>query len=819
MPIRSKAIMLCNKKQKQNDMKGKWFFCSIAFFLALNVSAQEVYFFSEASDANFYDQGIVDVANLGESVFEYTHPPGGPQYNDKIPASDIAYVGTTSLKFNYTSAANGNWRATIYRNDWSSVDISDMDSLSFYMYSENDFPSDALPLIGIRAASKAGSGDLNSKLYPLSEYNVDLPAENWVRITFPLSVILEDEENSNLDFEAAKGIVFNQSENNGSSRLFFIDQIAVFKFIGELPAVEDFTVTGYDSHAELTWNHTAEDISFRIYASFDGGQTYEVRGETRELYYLDFIPEDARNSTVIYRLVAVLQETESEAAEASAEIRDFTDEELLSMIQQYTFWYFWEGAHQATGMVLERSNGSNTTVASGATGMGLMAMIVAHEREYRPREEVKDRILKILEFLENSERHHGVWSHWYNADTYETQPFSPDDDGGDIVETSYVAAGLIALKNYFTGVDEKSVSVRETADKLWKEIDWDWYRNGGQNVLYWHWSPNGGFKMNMRVTGWNESLVTYVMAASSPTHGVPAEVYDIGWARNGNIVRPRSFYGYSISLAPDWGGPLFWIHYSHLGINPHGLSDKYADYWQEHVNTALIHHAYAVDNPQNHEGYSDENWGLTASDSPGGYTAHQPVHNDNGTISPTAALASMPYTPEESMKALKYFYRERGSDLFGIYGPYDAFNDNLGWVQEGYIGIDQGPIVVMIENHRTGLLWNVVMQDEDLQAGLDKLGFEYQVSTSATPLLAAGDLSIYPNPANEVVSIKIPEDFLYKSSDVKVIGLDGRLMMASTIPPGTSVASFNLNRLKNGIYIVHLTNEVYSLKTKLIIQR
>ncbi len=800
-------------------MIGKILISSCALFITMILQAQEVYFFSEATDANFYDQGIVDVGNLGESVFEYTHPPGAPQYNDKIPASDEAFRGSTSLKFNYTSAVNGNWRVTIYRNDWSSVDISDMDSVSFYMYSEDDIPSGALPLIGIRARNMAGTGDVNSSLYPLSEYNEDLPAGQWARVTFPLGEIMDDEENATLDFENAKAVIFNQSEDDGSSRIFFIDHIAAFKFIEEIPAAENLTATGYDSHAELTWNHMSDDISFRIDASFNGGQTFEVRGETMDHHYLDFIPAEARNSTVLYRVTAFLQNSESEAAEASAEIRDFTDEELLDMVQRYTFRYFWEGAHQPTGMALERSNGNNSTAASGATGMGLMAMIVAHEREYRPREEVKDRLLKILEFLENSERHHGAWSHWYNADTYQTQPFSTDDDGGDIVETSYVAAGLIALKNYFAGADEKSVSIRETADKLWKEIDWDWYRNGGQNVLYWHWSPNVDFKMNMRVTGWNESLVTYVMAASSPTHGIPAEVYDIGWARNGNMTRGRSFYGKSISLAPDWGGPLFWIHYSHLGINPQGLRDKYADYWQEHVNTALIHHAYAVENPQNHLGYSEENWGLTASDSPGGYTAHQPVHNDNGTISPTGALASMPYTPDESMKALKYFYRERGQDLFGMYGPYDAFNDNLGWVQEGYIGIDQGPIIVMIENHRTGLLWNAVMQDEDLQAGLDTLGFEYQVVTSATPNPVSDELSVFPNPAKDFVRMHIPERFLQKTSDVRFIGLDGRLAMSAKIHPGTSVANINCSTLQNGIYIIHLTNEDHLLTSKLIIQK
>src|SRR5690606_7220536 len=144
--------------------------------------------------------------------------------------------------------------------------------------------------------------------------------------------------------------IFSQSEDDGSSRIIFVDHIAAFKFIEEVPAVEDLSVTGYDSHAELTWNHMSDDISFRIDASFDGGQNFELRAETMKNHYLDFIPQEARNSKVIYRLTAFLQNSESEAAEASVEIRDFTDEELLDMVQQYTFRYFWEGAHQATGM-------------------------------------------------------------------------------------------------------------------------------------------------------------------------------------------------------------------------------------------------------------------------------------------------------------------------------------------------------------------------------------------------------------------------------------------------------------------------------------
>ena len=346
------------------------------------MSSQESYFFSEGTDATYYDQGIVDVGNLGSSTFEYTYPPGAPQYNDKVPCSTTAYEGSSSLKFNYTSSGSGNWRVNIYRNDWATVDLTAMDSIAFYIYSETEVPVSALPLIGVKANNISGAGDIESTIYSPAAYNTAVPAGVWTKIKFPLSVITEDAANSDLNFTSVKSIIFNQSESDNSSRLFFIDNLFAFKSFDVVPPVTEFSAIGYDSHAELNWTFPVEDLSYRIYASFDGGQNYEVRGETTNNYYLDFAPEQAKNSTVYYKLTAFVQEKESEPIEKNAEIKDFTDDELLDMFQRYSFRYFWEGAHQASGMALERSNGNGKTAASGATGMGLMAMIVAHEREY-----------------------------------------------------------------------------------------------------------------------------------------------------------------------------------------------------------------------------------------------------------------------------------------------------------------------------------------------------------------------------------------------------------------------------------------------------
>jgi hypothetical protein len=783
----------------------------------VGLQAQEVWFFSEGTDLTFYDQGIVDVPNLGESYFEYTFPPGGPQWNDKIPCSTTAYSGSTSLKFNYSSSDNGNWKVKIFRNDWSTADLRGLDTLAFFIYSVEGMPATALPLLGFIAVEKDGTGELASTLFSLAGVNEDIPASQWTRVVLPLDEVMGDAANSQLDFSKTRAVVFNQSESDNSSRLFLADDVVAFKSLGEIPVPWDFRVTGYDSHADLRWTHPIPNLSYVISASFDGGATFQERIETTASSFMDFLPAEGKNKTIIYRIVSKAQGQTSLPLEEEVQIRDFTDDELMDMVQSYSFRYFWEGAHQPTGMALERSNGNGHTAASGATGMGLMAMIVAYEREYEPREEIKERILMILDFLETSDRYHGAWSHWYNANTGKTQPFSPNDDGGDLVETSFVVEGLIALKHYFTGDDAKSVQIREKSDMLWKGVEWDWYRQGDQDVLYWHWSPNVGWQMNMKIRGWMETLVTYIMAAASPDHGIPAKVYTEGWTRNGSIFNRRMFYNYAIYLAPNWGGPLFWIHYSHLGVDPYGLTDDHVSYWEEYVNTAMIHYEYAKDNPKNYENYSAHNWGLTASDDPDGYTAHMPWNNDNGTVSPTAALASMPYTPEQSMKALKYFYRERGSELFGSYGPYDAFNDSRDWVQEAYLGIDQGPIVVMLENHRTRLIWDLVNKDADVQAGLEKLGFWYDPTVATPKREVQLSFSLYPNPGDGNFTLRLPAFESGQKGDIKLYTLEGKLKRSQILDQ--SETRFDWSDLASGFYVVQLQQGEALWYSKILIQK
>ncbi|MFC4723342.1 glucoamylase family protein [Geojedonia litorea] len=420
----------------------------------------------------------------------------------------------------------------------------------------------------------------------------------------------------------------------------------------------------------------------------------------------------------------------------SESIAQLSDDDLLDSIQKQTFNYFWEGAEPNSGMARERLHmddiyptSPKNTVTTGGSGFGLMAILVGVERNFITREQALKRYHKIVDFLDTADRFHGAWPHWINGETGKVVPFSKKDNGGDLVETAFLVQGLLTVAEYFKNGNEKEQELVTKIENLWKAVEWDWYTKNGEDVLYWHWSPEYAWEMNFPVGGYNECLIMYILAAASPTHSIKKSVYEKGWARNGKIVSSDSLYGLPLVLNyyehDDAAiGPLFWAHYSYLGLNPNGLSDQYADYWILVQNQAKIHYKYAIENPKNYKGYGDHLWGLTSSYSINGYKGHRPG-NDFGVISPTAALSSFPYTPKESMQMLKYLYKEQDS-LIGKYGPYDAFSLHDKWYLPRYLAIDQGPISVMIENYRTGLLWNLFMKNEDVRSGLDKLGFTYK---------------------------------------------------------------------------------------------
>jgi hypothetical protein len=409
-----------------------------------------------------------------------------------------------------------------------------------------------------------------------------------------------------------------------------------------------------------------------------------------------------------------------------AELAALTDEDLLEAVQRQTFRFFWEGAHEQSGLAPDRRRTgeapSDDLVATGGSGFGVMAIIVAVERGWISRAAAVERLGRMLELLSRATCYHGVFPHFINGRTGATIPFTRKDDGGDLVETSFLMMGLLCVREYFTRDAPEENKLRGLINYLWNEVEWDWYTRGGRQVLKWHWSPNNGWALDLDIRGWNECLISYVLAASAPPYPIHPSVYHDGFASGRSFINGKSYYGIQLPLGAPFGGPLYFAHYSFCALDPRGLKDRYADYWEQNLRHVRINHAQCETNPGHYKGYSASCWGLTSSDGADGYETHSP-DNDNGTISPTAALSSMPYAPKEAMLALRHFLNAHGDKLWGRFGFVDAFCETRNWYADTFLAIDQGPIILMIENYRTGLLWKLFMKSPEAQSGLRALAF------------------------------------------------------------------------------------------------
>jgi len=483
-------------------------------------------------------------------------------------------------------------------------------------------------------------------------------------------------------------------------------------------AVDTSTVS---ANIQLKQNNTIIPVKF----SYIKGDTVVVMKPASSLQYItkytiSVLPN--LKSASNQKLGVSYQLNQVTTIDSSDKFPRKTDAQLLNLVQKASFNYYWIAGNALSGMAKERF--SSDICTTGGTGFAVMSIPVAIKRNFITRADGLARVTKLVNFLDqNCTKYHGAFAHWINGNTGATIPFSPHDDGADIVETSYLMEGLLTAREYFNGTSADETNLRNTINKLYQNVDWSWFTNG-QNTLYWHWSPNYGWDTYQQVNGWNEALITYVMAASSPTHPINLATYQNGWARNGAMKNGNTYYGVQLPLGPANGGPLFFEHYSFMGIDPNGLADAYANYQQQTTAHTQINYNYCVANPKHYNGYSDSCWGLTASDDNlVGYSAHEP-NNDDGVLTPTAALSSFPYTPDQSMAALQFFYYKLGDKLWNsYYGFRDAFNLTEPWFDNDYLAIDQMPIVVMIENYRSQQIWNLFMKCKEVKKGMKKLGF------------------------------------------------------------------------------------------------
>ena len=783
------------------------------------VMAQEVFFFRDANNPGFYDSGLA--FKTLPSTLEQTGPSG-----DKIPTSTTAFQGNNSLRLKWTSKTGGDWSALVIAPGFPFQNISTSDTLSFWAYAPSGLSKSHWPLLFLEGAP----GVTKSRKYPISDYAGDLPAQTWSLVKIPLSIFFKDPAQTPIQFSQVKAVIFGQGSSDGQEHVLLIDEVKTYKGgagQGSLLAPTKVAAKGYERHVELSWSLPASPpAAWTVYRSDNAGTTFSL---VKTLIGSDSVWQDFHTNPPAGALTYHIRARNASGLESApspvvnATMSPMNDTQFLDMVQRYTFRYFWDYAHPVSGLSRER-NTSNNVVTIGGSGFGVFAILTGIYRGFITRSEGSERMLKILNFLEKADRFKGAFPHWMDGTTGKTIPFSTRDDGGDIVETAFLFQGLIAARHFFTQNTPEENRLRDKIQSLWEAVNWDWYRQD-RGAVYWHWSPNYQFTMNLPVRGWNETLIVYLLGTASPTFPLPESLWNTGWANNGSIRNGSSYYGFKLPLGGVGGGPLFFTHYSFMGFDPRNKKDQYANYFEQNRNQTLINRAYCMVNPRQFPGYGPNCWGLTASDDPlVGYMAHEPTSGgDNGTIAPTAAISSMPYTPTESIAALKHFYREYGSRLWGPMGFYDAFNLKENWFANSYLAIDQGPILTMIENHRSGFLWDLFMQAPEIRTALEKTGFAAATPASGpeykTPDYFA--LKVSPNPSG--TSPRVEFHLPYPAHvQIQIYDMGGQLRHApgntGRYPEGTHDMVLKLPGFAPGIYLLRLSAGQQYSSTVFVIQ-
>ena len=703
---------------------------------------------------SFYDRHVIFDNSPSDGGYEssegYVVKPSALElHNGTVPVETGHFVSPpNALRLSWTSAPGGDWRVTMeITRRYARPFGFEGGALTFWVFSDSEITADNSPRVYLKDVNEHGTPAVT-----LVNGDERIPAGQWVQVQLPFAEIFDrpirGTNDSLFALRETLSVSFIQGLDDGEAHTLYLDDFQIRDLLEEdttpPPAPQAVAVRGFERHFDVSWEPVeAEDLlSYRIYRSWDG-ETFEPIGTQQHSIprFADFVGTPPREA--MYRVTALdLAGNESDLSTLSspARTRPFSDDELLTMVQEAHFRYYWEVGHPEAGLAPEVLPGDRNLLALGGSGFGVMALLVGAEREFVPREAVAERLLRIVRFLARADRFHGAWPHFLNGDTGRVNAFfGKYDNGGDLVETAFMIQGLLAARQYFDRHNAVEREIRSTITRLWREVEWNWYRKTPDSeVLYWHWSPEHAFHINHPLIGWNETMIVYLLAVASPTHAVPAELYHTGWAgtsdlhtwyRNGwgrtkegnRYVNGNTYYGIELDVGVGVGGDLFFAHFSYMGFDPRGIRDRYTNYFRNNRALALINHSYCVENPRGFEGYGPDTWGLSAGVYIGGGRA-QP-RDDNGTINIMASLASMPYTPEESMAALKHYYRDLGAKVWGAYGFHDGFNETQNWFDEVYMALNQAPIAVMIENHRSGLVWEKFMANPEIGPALDAIGF------------------------------------------------------------------------------------------------
>ena len=662
-------------------------------------------------------------------------------------------------------------------------------------------------------ATPPGAGDV----YRLAVFNsgVDSDPATWQRRAVALSAFgpLGD-----LDLARVRGVRFENAEAPTARRVLWVDAVGGVAYDGTpdgpAPPTAITAETG-DRTVLLRWTAPPGTFGVLVYRRDGPGEPFRLLTErpVGQDHYADLDAENGGAATYVLRSVRFgnVQGPDSEPVAATA---GGEGDPYIDLTARLAFDYFWEQANPANGLVKDRStDGSAASIA--AVGFGLSAITVGIDRGWITRAEGAGRVEATLDFFATCPQgeaasdvcgYRGFFYHFLDLRT----GTRAGTNELSTIDTALLLGGVLQAAEYFDGGGAEEARIRELADTIWRRVEWDWATPRSPRVAL-GWRPEEGF-LPFDWRGYNEAMILYVLGLGSPTHPLPDGAWDAWTATYPSDW--QTHYGLTFLTFP----PLFGHQYSHVWIDFRDIQDDYmrskdSDYFENSRKATLAQRAYAIDNPRGWPNYGPNEWGLTASDDPPPaplYIARgaAPVQNDNGTITPTAAGGSYAFTPAESREALRTFYARYRPTLWGPYGLRDAYNVALNWTATDYLGIDQGPIVLMIENERTGVVWDAFTRHPDVQRGLDRAGFRPR-STPTEGGAASTSVALAPpapNPSARGVRLAFttPANGPVRLAVYDVLGREVAVVADGERPAGEHAAAWDASGAAAGVYVVRL---------------
>ena len=778
----------------------------------------------DRNGSGFLDGGETDAAlrvRYVESLPADVARPGYPEtlrltFADEAVSTSTAAIGVPAVPANFTVATEGGVALPFrFRDTDGDGTLSGPDEYVEVLTPEAEGSDRLRPTWRITTAGTPAAPPGAGDVYRLAVFNsgVDGDPETWQRRAIAIS---DFGPLGGLDLARVRGVRFENAPAPTARRVLWVDAVGGVAYDGDpdgpAPPTAITAETG-DRTVLLRWTAPPGTFGVLVYRQDGPGEPFRLLTErpVGQDHYADLDAENGEAATYVLRSVRFggVQGPDSEpvAATAGGEGDPYVD-----LTARLAFDYFWEQANPANGLVKDRStDGSAASIA--AVGFGLSAITVGIDRGWITRAEGAGRVEATLDFFATCPQGEapsgtcGYRGFFYHFLTMQSGVRAGTNELSTI-DTALLLGGVLQVAEYFDG--EGEARIRELADTIWRRVEWDWATPRSPRVAL-GWRPEEGF-LPFDWRGYNEAMILYVLGLGSPTHPLSAGAWDAWTATYPSDW--QTHYGFTFLTFP----PLFGHQYSHVWIDFRGIQDEYmrekgSDYFENSRKATLAQRAYAIDNPRGWPNYGPNEWGLTASDDPPPaplYIARgaAPVQNDNGTITPTAAGGSYAFTPAESREALRTFYARYRPTLWGPYGLRDAYNVALDWTATDYLGIDQGPIVLMIENERTGAVWDAFTRHPDVQRGLERAGFRPRPTPTeggaAVAPLALAPPAPNPSAGGVRLAFTTPAPGPVRLAVHDVLGREVAVVADGERPAGEHAATWDASGAAAGVYVARL---------------